>query len=54
MIFNLNLNQIGLKMGSTTIDQVKQDFDIQGELEDDWADFDPNTEYDGFLVRRKK
>ena len=43
------------RMGiSRFIGEVKQDFDVQGELKDDWADFDPYTEYDGFLVRRKK
>ena len=34
--------------------EVKKDFEIYGQLEDDWEEFKIGTEYDGFLVKRKK
>jgi hypothetical protein len=33
--------------------QVKNDFEIQGELENGWEDFELGTDYEGFLFRRK-
>lgn len=43
------------RMGiSRFIDDVSQDFEILGELNDDWEKFKHNIEYAGFLVRRKK
>ena len=33
---------------------VKNDFEIYGELKDDWENFKNGIEYDGFLVKRKK
>lgn len=36
------------------LDEVKKDFEIYGELENDWDKFKIGTEYDGFLVKRKK
>ncbi|MBS9766134.1 MAG: hypothetical protein KGV44_01180 [Flavobacteriaceae bacterium] len=44
------LYRIGI---SNFLEEIKKDFDILGELEDDWEDFNQNTEYKGFLVRRK-
>lgn len=42
------------RMGiSKFLDEVTTDFDILGELSDEWEEFKPGTEYDGFLVRRK-
>ncbi|WP_312763225.1 DUF6934 family protein [Epilithonimonas sp.] len=36
------------------LDEVKKDFEIYGELENNWDKFNIGTEYDGFLVKRKK
>jgi len=42
------------RMGITKhLSDVKSDFDILGERGDEWEVFKKNTEYDGFLVRRK-
>jgi hypothetical protein len=42
------------RMGiSKYIDDVKTDFDIFGETEDGWEDFENDTEYLGFLIRKK-
>ncbi|MDO5616661.1 MAG: hypothetical protein Q4G16_10750 [Cruoricaptor ignavus] len=42
------------RMGITRfLNEVKKDFEIYGELENDWEKFKIGTEYDGFLVRRK-
>ena len=42
------------RMGiSKFLEQIKKDFEIYGELENDWDKFKIGTEYDGFLVRRK-
>ena len=42
-------------MGITKyLSEVKTDFDILGEKDDDWESFKRNIEYDGFLIRRKK
>ncbi len=45
------LYRIGI---SNFLEEIKKDFDILGELEDDWEDFNQNAEYKGFLVRRKQ
>ncbi len=43
------------RMGiSKFLKEITQDFEILGELTDDWEDFNPNVEYEGFLVRRKQ
>ncbi|PQA90423.1 hypothetical protein SAMN05421796_108148 [Chryseobacterium piscicola] len=43
------------RMGITKFyTEVKKDFEIYGQLEDDWEEFKIGTEYDGFLVKRKK
>ena len=34
-------------------EEVKTDFEILGELGDDWEEFKTGIEYEGFLVRRK-
>ena len=42
------------KMGiSKFLEEVTSDFEVLGELNDDWETFKSDTEYDGFLVRRK-
>ena len=42
------------KMGiARFLDEVTEDFEILGELTDDWEIFKTNIEYEGFLVRRK-
>ena len=35
------------------LSEVKNDFDIYGELEDGWERFRKGKEYRGFLVKRK-
>ncbi len=45
------LYRIGI---SNFLEEIRKDFDILGELEDDWENFNPNTDYKGFLVRRKQ
>jgi len=43
------------RMGiSKYLSEVKNDFEILGETNDDWESFRKNTDYDGFFVRRKK
>lgn len=42
------------RMGITKfLTEVKKDFEIYGELENDWDKFKIGAEYEGFLVRRK-
>ncbi|MBX9784914.1 MAG: hypothetical protein K2X48_16610 [Chitinophagaceae bacterium] len=42
------------RMGiSKYYEQVKEDFDMMAEFGGDWEVFRKNTDYDGFLVRRK-
>jgi hypothetical protein len=42
------------RMGITKfISEVTSDFEVLGELEDDWVPFKNNVEYEGYLVRRK-
>ncbi|UUV20377.1 DUF6934 family protein [Paenimyroides aestuarii] len=42
------------RMGITKfLNEVKRDFEIYGELENDWDKFKIDIEYNGFLVRRK-
>jgi len=33
--------------------KVTEDFEIPGELNEDWETFKADVEYEGFLVRRK-
>jgi hypothetical protein len=41
-------------MGITKyLEIVQKDFDILGELEDDWELFHKDKEYLGFIIRRK-
>lgn len=43
------------RMGITKfLSEVKEDFEVLGERNDNWEDFRKNIEYEGFLVRRKK
>lgn len=43
------------RMGITRfLSEVKDDFDVLGERNDDWEEFKKNVEYEGFLVRRKR
>ena len=43
------------RMGITKfLSEVTEDFEILGEINEDWDTFRTNTEYDGFLIRRKK
>lgn len=43
------------RMGiSKYLSEVKNDFEILGETNDDWESFRKNTDYDGFFVRRRK
>jgi len=32
---------------------VNEDFEVLGELSDEWEEFRKDMEYEGFLVRRK-
>lgn len=42
------------RMGiSKYLEDVKRDFVILGELEEDWEDFKKDVDYDAFLVKRK-
>jgi hypothetical protein len=42
------------RMGiSKFLKEVTTDFEILGEVSDDWEEFKIGIEYDGFLVRRK-
>lgn len=43
------------RMGiSKFLSEVKGDFDVLGQTNDDWENFRNNVEYEGFLVRKKK
>jgi|SRR5690606_2480954 len=43
------------RMGiSRFLEEVRADFEILGELHDEWEEFKPGIEYEGFLVRRKE
>ena len=43
------------RMGiSRFLSEVDEDFEVLGELSDNWDIFKKNVEYEGFLVRRKK
>jgi hypothetical protein len=43
------------RMGITKfLSEVNEDFEVLGELNDEWETFRKNIEYEGFLVRRKK
>ena len=42
------------RMGiSKYLNQIREDFEIYGELENNWEKFKKETEYKGFLVRLK-
>jgi len=42
------------RMGITKfLSEVNEDFEVLGELSDDWEAFKKDVEYEGFLVRRK-
>lgn len=42
------------RMGiSKYLDYIKLDFEIFGETEDGWEEFEPDNEYSGFLIRKK-
>lgn len=42
------------RMGiSKFIDELNQDFEVYGQLNDSWEKFRRETEFEGFLVRRK-
>ena len=36
------------------LSEVKDDFEVLGEVNNQWENFEENVDYDGFLVRRKK
>ncbi len=36
------------------VSEVTKDFEILGELIDDWEAFKENVEYDGVLIKRNK
>ncbi|MFH1320718.1 MAG: hypothetical protein ABII90_08705 [Bacteroidota bacterium] len=43
------------RMGITKyLSEVKNDFEIFGEINDGWKNFKKNIDYDGFLIKRKK
>jgi len=43
------------RMGITKfLSEVKGDFEVLGQTNDDWENFKKNVEYEGFLVRKKK
>ena len=43
------------RMGiSRFLEEVRADFEILGELHDEWEECKPGIEYEGFLVRRKE
>jgi len=42
------------RMGITKyLDEIKEDFEIYGEFENDWAEFQKDVEYEAFLVKLK-
>lgn len=43
------------RMGITKyLDEIRVDFEIFGELENEWEDFRRDFDYDAFLVKLKK
>lgn len=43
------------RMGiSKFIDELDQDFEVYGQINDSWGNFRRDTEFEGFLVRRKQ
>lgn len=43
------------RMGiSKFLNDATHDFEILGELKEDWGNFKIGTEYEGFLIRRKR
>lgn len=43
------------RMGITKfLSEVKEDFEVLGERNNEWENFRKNVEYEGFLVRKKK
>ena len=41
-------------MGITKyIEEVKKDFEIYGEFEEEWEEFQRDVDYEAFLVKRK-
>jgi hypothetical protein len=43
------------RMGITKyLSEVRADFEVFGEIHDNWEPFKENVQYEGFLVRRKK
>lgn len=38
---------------SRFINEINMDFEILGEIEDNWETFNIGVEYEGFMVRRK-
>lgn len=43
------------RMGiSKFIDELDQDFEVYGQINDSWENFRRDTEFEGFLVRRKQ
>lgn len=45
-LYRMGLNKI--------LDEIANDYELFGELEDQWIPFKKNTEFQGFLIRRKK
>ena len=42
------------RMGITKyLEEAQQDFEIYGEIEDDWEEFQKDVDYEAFLVKRK-
>ena len=39
---------------SKYLSEAKEDFEILGEINDDWEAFKKGIEYDGFLIRKKR
>ncbi len=44
------LYRIGI---SKYISEITEDFEIYGEIQDEWKIFEKNVDFDGFLVKRK-
>jgi hypothetical protein len=43
------------RMGITKFfEEIKEDFEVMGELNDDWEPFRKSIEYEGFLARKKR
>lgn len=45
------LYRIGI---SNNIEEIKEHFEVFGLIGEDWFDFEPNTDYEGFLITRKR